>query len=346
MLVLIVGVVSVVVGWAVTKLMRRYALANAVLDVPNDRSSHETPTPRGGGVGVVLPVVLVLAAIPSAMLGVGAGMLGAAAILIVAAIGWLDDHRPLGVRSRLVGHVAAGVLVALFAGSATVQPFPVAMPVVVAGLWWIFWTVSSINVVNFIDGIDGIIGLQAVVFGLFAVAGAEGQTSPSALMGVTLAGAALGFLVLNWSPASIFMGDVGSGSLGVAFVLLGVLTMAETNWTVVHAFLPLMPIFADEVLTMCRRVARGESLSEPHRTHVYQLLVQAGFGHSFVAILYGILATFAATWAIVVPDSNLTFWIGSAIGLVFTFLLLSFLRNWAEVRTAVGGSRGKAHILP
>lgn len=346
MLVLIVGVGSVVAGWAATILMRRYALANAVLDVPNDRSSHEIPTPRGGGVGVVLPIVVMLVAIPSAMLGIGAGLLGAAAILIVAAIGWLDDHRPLGVKSRLVGHVAAGVLVALFAGSAAVHPFSAAIPPVVAGLWWVFWTVSSINVVNFIDGIDGIIGLQAVVFGLFAVAGAGGQLTPSALMGVTLAGAAIGFLVLNWSPASIFMGDVGSGSLGVAFVLLGVLTMAEVDWTVVHAFLPLMPIFADEVLTMGRRVAKGESLSEPHRTHVYQRLVQAGFGHASVATLYGILASSAATWAIVVPDSNLTFWIGCSIGLAFTFLLLSFLRNWAEARMGAGVTRGNAHGVP
>lgn len=329
-----VGIGSLLAGWMVTGLMRRYALANSVLDVPNDRSSHEIPTPRGGGVGIVLPVLLALVAAPAILLGSGAGLVAAAAVLIVAAIGWLDDHRPLGVKSRLVGHVAAGALVAFFAVDAAAHPFHVVVPLAVAGLWWVFWTVSSINVVNFIDGIDGIIGLQVLVFGLYAIAATGMDVSPASVVGAALAGASIGFLLFNWSPARIFMGDVGSGSLGVAFVLLGVFTIIEAGWTAVHAFLPLMPIFVDEVLTMARRVARGESLSEPHRTHVYQRLVQAGFGHGPVAAFYGILAVACGAWGLMVPTNEVAFWVGAVVALVAVFVLLAALRGWAERRAA------------
>lgn len=345
MLVVVIGIGSLLAGWATTVLMRRYALMNAVLDLPNERSSHHVATPRGGGVGIVLPVVILLLAFPTAQIGRQAGLLGAAAILIVAAIGWLDDHRSLGVKSRLLGHIGAGILVALFGLGAPMDPLRQAIPLVAVCTWWVFWTVSAINVVNFIDGIDGLIGLQAVLFGLFAVAIAGGQATPAGLLGVTLAGAAIGFLLLNWAPARIFMGDVGSGSLGVAFVVLGILTMIEAQWTIVHSFLPLMPIFVDEVLTMGRRVARGEALSEPHRTHVYQRLVQAGLGHATVATLYGFLATATAAWALLVPVSSRRFWIGFVIVLILTFVLLSFLRHWAEARIAVRVSNPTAQSV-
>jgi UDP-N-acetylmuramyl pentapeptide phosphotransferase/UDP-N-acetylglucosamine-1-phosphate transferase len=251
-------------------------------------------------------------------------------VALVAAVGWIDDHRSLSVSTRLIGHLVAGAIVAALASGAEVRPFHVAIPAVLGVLWWVFWTVSAINVVNFIDGIDGIIGLQAFVYGLFAVAAVGLHASPAAILALTLAGAALGFLLLNWSPARIFMGDVGSGSLGVIFVVLGVLTMREVGWSVVPAFLPLMPIFADEVLTMSRRLARGESLSEPHRTHVYQRLVQAGWGHGPVAALYGLLAAICGAWALIERGGTPVFWVGAGIALVATFGLLGLLRGWAE----------------
>lgn len=344
MLVLMVGIGSFVAGWIITALMRRYALANSVLDVPNDRSSHEIPTPRGGGVGIVLPVMVALLAAPALLLGSGAGLVAAAAVLIVAAIGWLDDHRSLGVKSRLVGHVAAGALVAFFAIGVPEYPFGVAAPLALAGLWWVFWTVSLINVVNFIDGIDGIIGLQALLFGLYAIAATGIKVSSAAIVGAALAGASIGFLLLNWSPARIFMGDVGSGSLGVVFVLLGVLTIIEVEWTVVHAFLPLMPIFADEVMTMARRISRGESLSEPHRTHVYQRLVQAGLGHGSVAALYGVLALACGAWGLMVRKNELVFWFGAVVTLLVVFVLLAGLRGWAERRAAAESRLSESRV--
>jgi Fuc2NAc and GlcNAc transferase len=330
MLVLFNAASCALASWLFTNLVRRYALANGVLDIPNARSSHRVPTPRGGGVGIIIPVVVVLFALP--LTGFPWSLSSAAALVValVAVVGWVDDHRSLSVRVRLIGHLVAGVIVAVVASGAGVRPFHPAIPAMLAAAWWVFWTVSAINVVNFIDGIDGIIGLQAFVYGLFAVAAVGLQASPAAVLALALAGAALGFLLLNWSPARIFMGDVGSGSLGVIFVVLGVLTMREAGWSIVHAFLPLMPIFADEVLTMSRRIARGESLSEPHRTHVYQRLVQAGWGHGPVAALYGLLAATCGAWALIERSGTPVFWIGAGIALVATFALLGLLRGRAE----------------
>ena len=163
-------------------------------------------------------------------------------------------------------------------------------------VWWVFWTVSAINVTNFMDGIDAIIGLQIVVFAAFSAWSLTGNPFGLSLAGVSL-GASVGFLIFNWPPARVFLGDVGSGVAGLLFVLLGALTAADRQWTVAHAFLPLLPLFADELITMARRVRRGESLITPHRSHVYQRLVQAYPGHGKVALGYAGAAALCGLWA-------------------------------------------------
>lgn len=317
---------------ATTALVRRYALARSMMDVPNARSSHHVAVPRGGGVGIILPVLICLLALPLAGTPWPLALSGSAALLLVAVLGWVDDSRSLSVRVRLVGHLLAGAMVALTGRSVDLGGFGSSAPEAVLWIWWIFWTVSVINVANFIDGIDGIMGLQAIVFASFAFVAAGTDGAPAAVVALTLVGAAAGFLVLNWAPAKVFMGDVGSGSLGLIFVLLGILTMREVGWTVIHAFLPLMIIFADEVLTMNRRIRRGERLSTPHRTHVYQLLVQAGVSHSRVALLYGLMAVAPAVWANLHPEAEPVFWVGVAAALITAFGLLTVLRGWAERR--------------
>lgn len=263
---------------------------------------------------------------------------GALVVTAVAALGWIDDHRSLSVQTRLVVHICAGALVAFVAVRTGVQPLSIPLPAVVTGLWWMFWTVSAINVVNFMDGIDGIIGLQAVVFGAISVTAAGFQSTPAGILGTALAGASLGFLTLNWAPARIFMGDVGSGTLGAVFALLGISTIQQVGWTVVHAFLPLMPLFTDEVLTMTRRIAEGQPLSEPHRTHVYQRLVQAGWGHARVTLLYGSMSAVCGLWALAHRRSSPLFWLGAATALVAIFSALWLLRLRAEGQIAAKAS--------
>ncbi|MBX7118998.1 MAG: hypothetical protein K1X31_08370 [Gemmatimonadaceae bacterium] len=300
--------IAAVLSLLLVGLVRHHALRRGLLDHPNARSSHQLPTPRGGGLGFISAFLVSVGVAISVPAGAGtdaaaAGpLLGAgAATLLVAAIGWVDDHGGAPVRVRLVVHVAAGILLLPLVRGA---PLPVALPLGVAAAWWVFWTVSAINVVNFIDGINGLIGLQALLYGLFAaLAGASGGWVAAA--GASLAGASLGFLVWNWDPARIFMGDVGSGALGVCFVALGAGLVAEGRLGFIAAFLPLAAIFLDAAVTLARRWRRGERLSEAHRSHLYQRLANGGgLGHARVATLYGASAAGAGALALAWPRGD------------------------------------------
>lgn len=269
---------------ALVGLVRQYALHREVLDHPGERSSHSTPTPRGGGAGLLAAWLLVLVpALSPGWQGSWPLLLSFAGLIAVAVIGWIDDHGGLAVRLRLIAHgVAACTLLPLVLLPDAVPAWPV--PVTVA--WWIFCAIAAANVVNFIDGIDGLIGLTALVFGTFAaVVGLPGGAAAGC--GLALAGAAAGFLCWNWKPARIFLGDVGSSAIGFVFVIVGVLIMRETGRGIILTFLPLWPIVLDASATLIGRWRRGEALTQAHRSHLYQRLANGGLGHARVSLLYG-----------------------------------------------------------
>jgi Fuc2NAc and GlcNAc transferase len=277
-------IAALVASVALVGLVRQYALRRDVLDHPGERSSHSTPTPRGGGAGLLAAWLLVL--VPSLSPGWHGSwplLVSFAGVLAVAAIGWIDDHGGLAVRLRLVAHgVAACTLLPLVLLPEAVP----AWPVPVAAAWWIFCAIAAANVVNFIDGIDGLIGLTALIFGGFAaVVGLP--AGAAAGCGLALAGAAAGFLIWNWSPARIFLGDVGSSAIGFVFVIVGVLIMRETGRGIILTFLPLWPIVLDASATLIGRRRRGEALTQAHRSHLYQRLANGGVGHARVSLLYG-----------------------------------------------------------
>jgi UDP-N-acetylmuramyl pentapeptide phosphotransferase/UDP-N-acetylglucosamine-1-phosphate transferase len=287
MSIFIVLATATIVSAAGTGLMRSYALANRVLDVPNLRSSHVMPTPRGGGVGVVAALFLAFALVYFVFRAATVVLLlPLVGMFIVAAIGWRDDRVGVSVPGRLSAH-ALGALTLL-----PVVLMPAPIPTWMgwfSAVWWVFWGISSINVVNFIDGIDGLIASQALLFGihLTALAGAAGTAG---FFGATMAGAALGFLLWNWAPAKIFLGDVGSGALGFAFVFGGALVMRQRGVGLVAIFLPLLPIFLDALVTLLQRALRGERIWHAHRSHLYQRLANGGWGHSRVSLLYAAAA--------------------------------------------------------
>ncbi len=294
-----IGGAAVLLSFLLVALVRWDARRRGILDAPNARSSHAVPTPRGGGLGLV-------AALAGVVMPLSAGawmhwdwIAAGAAVAIVAAIGWVDDHGGAPVRLRLSVHLAAGALLVPFAIDA-----PLPLPVVAAALWWVFWTVSAINVVNFIDGIDGIIGVTMLVFGA-SVALAAQPDGTAWTGGLALAGASIGFLLWNWSPARIFMGDVGSGALGVIAVALGAALVTEGGTGFVATFAPLAPIFLDAAATLWRRWRRGERLSQAHRSHLYQRLANNGLGHRRVALLYGGAALACAAAAHLAPRGGL-----------------------------------------
>jgi UDP-N-acetylmuramyl pentapeptide phosphotransferase/UDP-N-acetylglucosamine-1-phosphate transferase len=231
-------------------------------------------------------------------------------MLGVALVGWLDDKHGLSVRPRLAVHVVAGVAVAALGARAGWHW--------AVGLWWILWTVSSINVVNFMDGIDGLIAGQTVIaMGSMALlAPATGVARPFA---IAVAGATSGFLLWNWPPARIFLGDVGSGSLGFALALAGALVVAEGEVGFVRVFLPLFPLFLDAAVTMYRRARRGERITTAHRSHLYQRLANGGWGHGRVSLLYAALATLGALVALV-PEQDTRWMLVIAYGVLILTL--------------------------
>ncbi|MEE4297826.1 MAG: glycosyltransferase family 4 protein [Pseudomonadales bacterium] len=276
------GAVAVLVG---TGLVRRYALARDLLDHPNARAAHEIPTPRGGGLAMVLVIVLGLLA--GAALGLAPRSLALAVAGgggMVAAIGFLDDHGDVAARWRLLVHVlACGLAIVLLGpvrdlelpgGALSLGPFATALSLL-AG-------VSLVNFYNFMDGIDGIAGSELVCFsaGLLILVGAEGVLALPAWLGVA-AGAA--FLAWNWPPARIFMGDVGSGFLGFylgTLLLAGVASGATSLW----GPLLLLGVFVvDALVTLLVRAATGQRVSEAHSTHTFQHLARR-FGHRAVTL--------------------------------------------------------------
>ncbi len=264
-------------------LVRAYALRQAVLDLPSDRSSHSVPTPRGGGFGVVVALLTVFGSLSLYRVFDWRVVLALLGVVCAALVGWKDDHGGLGVRPRLLAHGISGLLLLPIA----LLPTPLPSWLGAAALvWWLFWTISAINVVNFMDGIDGIIGLQALVFGIHVLMlGGEGTLSRA--FALVLLGSALGFLLWNWAPAKIFLGDVGSGALGAVMVLGGILLMRERSVGLVAAYVPLYPIFLDATVTLIRRARQGERLTAAHRSHLYQQLANGRWGHARVSALYG-----------------------------------------------------------
>jgi len=291
--------VSALLSWLLVGAVRQYALSRVLLDQPTARSSHRAPTPRGGGLGLVSVVLLTVLALSDARFNPPL-LIALAGVALAAAIGWRDDHRSLGVRVRLVAHGTAGLALLPVALWPTLVPAGLGL---LAALWWVFWAVSAINVVNFMDGIDGLIGSQALIFGLhLASRGAFGGFA--AVLGLGLAGAAAGFLVWNWPPSRIFLGDVGSGAIGLLFVLGGILLLREGQSSLVTAYLPLYFLFLDATVTLARRLRRGERVAHAHRSHLYQRLANGGWGHARVSLLYAGVALIALPVAALPADSR------------------------------------------
>lgn len=284
-------------GVGLVGLMLAYTRRRGVVDVPNHRSSHAVPTPRGGGVGMVAATLLVgLLALPRGGLALPAV---AALFVILCLVGWRDDRGGVSIAVRFAVHLLCGCAVAaLVAGTQPVRWLPV-VPWMAA---WALWTASSINIVNFMDGIDGLVASQAVVFALGALLVLP-PGSAGGIAAATLLGAAGGFLVWNWSPAKIFLGDSGSGPLGMAIATVGALATPSRREAPV-VFLPLFFLFLDSLLTMLRRRRRGERLTEAHRSHLYQRLTRAGWTHARVSGTYALVAAPGAALAALVPHAD------------------------------------------
>lgn len=267
-------------------LLRRYALARGMIDVPGRRSSHTVPTPRGGGLAGVLAWLMAVAVF-WAWLGLdeawaGALLLGGGTCL---AAGWLEDRRGLPIGARLGLHALAALAAlwlaggppALELGGPSLEAWPWGWALAVVGLCWF------VNLFNFMDGIDGIASLQAICGGgALGLMLALGGMWPPAFCAWALAAAAAGFLLLNRPPAKIFMGDAGSYGLGFGLAALGLLAVVKGGAPLTAVIILQMAFLFDATLTLLRRLLRGEAVHRAHREHYYQRAVRAGLSHGQV----------------------------------------------------------------
>ncbi len=265
--------------------------------------------------------------------------------LFIAAISLRDDFKSLGAGLRFVCHFAAAGTVVWAVGAFTDVEVPFGG--VVSLLGWaglaltLLWIVGLTNVYNFMDGIDGIAGVQGVVAGLgWWLAGRVFDAPATACLGAALAGGCAGFLVHNWSPAKIFMGDVGSAFLGFLFAAVPLVAVREApdvagSWPVFGG-LVVWPFVGDGVLTFVRRLAKREKVWQAHRSHLYQRLTQSGWKHAPVSRLYAGWAgvSFAAAWLWVCEAPGAA-WAAWLVPLVTLGGLFAFVSN-RERRAARG----------
>ena len=278
------------------EVWRRVALRHNVLDFPNSRSSHDRPTPRGGGflIPIAVAATFLLSSESRQTWGTVPIVAVVAAVMMVALVSLWDDFRGVAAPLKLAVHVAAaGVTIAAIGWPSTIW-----MPgfgVLETSVWGpplaALWVVGLTNAYNFMDGIDGLAGLQALAAGLgWLVLGWALATPIVGVLGALIAGVSLGFLIHNWPPARIFMGDVGSASLGFAFAVTTLIGGQFDSRLFVIGALLLWPFLFDTSFTFLRRLRRGEPVFSPHRTHLYQRLVIVGFTHGVVTGVYGGLA--------------------------------------------------------
>ena len=338
--------VVAVLSFTLTAALRRYALVRSIIDIPNARSSHSVPTPRGGGVAIVVAFTLALPflgwthAVSSDVL-IAAGGSGA----LIAIIGFMDDHGHIAARWRLLGHFAAAAW-ALFwlGGLPAITLFGMSVDLGWAGgVLAAFYLVWMLNLYNFMDGIDGIASVEAIcvclgICLLYWLNGLEGLV----LLPLLLAMAVAGFLFWNFPPARIFMGDAGSGFLGM---ILGVLSI-QAAWAssqLLWAWLILLGVFiVDATFTLIRRLVRGDKVYEAHRSHAYQFASRRWGKHLPVTLA---VATLNLFWLLPIAMCVVLLGLDGALGVVIAYIPLIALAlkfHAGELESSVSATTGNS----
>lgn len=270
-LLVILGFLSFLLTYLIKKIANRYS----IIDVPNERSSHVIPTPRGGGLAIVITwyigisILFFLNKIESSLYY--ALLCGA----FLAVVSLIDDVINLKPIFRLLTQVitAVGAFIFLngintiFVAGAEINYTFILYPLTIIGIVWF------INLFNFLDGIDAYASLEAIFIGLVL------YLFTGDIINIILVVSVLGFLIWNWPKAKIFMGDVGSTQLGFVLIILGIYFHNTSEFTIIHWVVLSSPFWFDATFTLFRRWRNKEKLSQAHKKHAYQRIVQAGFSH-------------------------------------------------------------------
>lgn len=329
--------------------IRRYAKQRQIIDHPNERSSHVTPTPRGGGLAIVLLVMgtglwsASEAVLSHALIYLACG-------IVIAYLGWRDDVHSLSPRVRFAvqGLVAAVSIYGLgYFKSVTIPLFGELQMGAVGVVITFLWIIGLTNAYNFMDGIDGIAGGVALAGGLGWMLLATNAHSPFAFwIALAMAASSLGFLGHNWSPAKIFMGDVASTFLGYTFAALPLLSSDKSGDALMLGTLLMWTFILDTSVTFIQRLLRREKVFSAHRSHLYQRLVIGGYSHAAISTLYisltllaGLLS-YAWSWGQVYAPPLII------LGLPLIWILLSrYAKSLTTKDTTLtpGASAGEVH---
>lgn len=314
----------------------------AILDHPNERSSHSSATPRGGGLAIVITFFIGMSAIywfgdathikQNYMLGF------IVSSILIALISFYDDIQEKSAQFKLLSHLIA-VAVVLYSGIVLDQ---LALPIVgYINLSWagylisLLWIIGLTNAYNFMDGLDGLVGGVTAIASLFFMAICYyGGSHFVYISSYTLLAGSLGFLVLNTSPAKIFMGDIGSTFIGFTFASLAIIAARYDNSHISFFVVPLLlfNIIYDVIFTLIRRWMRGEKLTEAHRSHLYQLMNQIGYSHLEVSLTHycmAFLQGLGALWMVQISGTN-------RIYVFVPFFLMQFIYTYWIMRKAGG----------
>lgn len=315
--------VSALVTLLVSAILLSSKITRSIKDIPNERSLHEMPTPRIGGVGLI------------------AGLLSGWAIMFHAPSLWIllpllllfllsliDDVRGLSVRIRFALHFIAAFSVVWGEGL-----FAANFLLAVAAILLIVW---MINLYNFMDGSDGLAGGMTLVgFSVYGVASLMGGDEVLAMICFSIGAAALGFLYFNFYPAQVFMGDAGSIPLGFLAASIGIVGWDRNLWPVWFPVMVFSPFVLDATVTLLKRAIRGERVWRAHREHYYQRLVQLGAGHRNTALIeYALMISVgvSALWALQNPDVLLV--IALAWCFIYGLAMVSLDYRWKVAQRA------------
>lgn len=285
---------------AVTALTIRYARHRRMLDLPGQRRSHSIPTPRGGGLGIVVAVFvcvlpLMFVAFSSPHSAVNAAVLVGIALLVVATAGWIDDHGGLRARYRFAAHCVAGGLllvpaldcISSIAAIIVTPGWGMLILFMAMALGLLLAIVWSINLHNFMDGINGLLASQSIfVFSALAVLGLLFGRSPGWTAALATAAAVFGFLPFNFPKARVFMGDVGSGALGLLVAVAVLYQLGDRSLDAATGLIACSVFVTDATVTLLSRMLRGRRWYDAHREHLYQGLVRSGYSHARVVGFY------------------------------------------------------------
>jgi UDP-N-acetylmuramyl pentapeptide phosphotransferase/UDP-N-acetylglucosamine-1-phosphate transferase len=310
--------IAALVTLLVTAILLASKIGKEIQDIPNERSLHEAPIPRIGGVGLMAGVLTAWALMLTSLV-----WWVVLPLLVLFAVSLLDDMRGLPVRQRLLVHVIAAAILVFGSGMAA-QNILLALLVLPSVVW-------MTNLYNFMDGSDGLAGGMAFFgFTMYGLAALMHADDTQAMLNFSIGATALGFLYYNLHPAKIFMGDAGSIPLGFLSAAMGIWGWKQGHWPGWFPLLVFSPFVADATVTLVKRTVRGAKITEAHREHYYQRLVQLGWGHRNVA-LFAYVLMFAAGVSAILGISHSTEWVGIMFliwGGIYALLMLVLDNRW------------------